>query len=222
MRHEKDRQAARAGLGQDVRADLAPECRVELAEGLVEQQRAGSGQQGPQQRHARHLATRQGRRIAVRETGHPGIRKRLAHRLAPVVALAVAVPRQTEQQVAADREMRKQDRVLEENAEAAVLRRPVVETVAAERQRPGRAESRAIEEAAREGEQRRLARSAGTHHGHDLSGIDRQGQILDQDRRGRTERQRDPVEPQAGRALRHQAIPRRRRNSTAGPRNASP
>ena len=61
---EEDREAAAGGGVEDEAPELAAEIEVELAERLVEQERARRGDEAAHERNARPLPSRKRRRIA--------------------------------------------------------------------------------------------------------------------------------------------------------------
>ena len=135
---------------------------VELAERLVEQQRPGLGQQRAHQRDPRALAAGQGGRVAPGEAGQIRLaQRRLDAR--PPLAPATHRRRQRERQVLADRQVGKQQIVLEQDADAPALGRQLVDRNAVEPDLARRLEHR-LERAAQVAEQARFAAAARAHH----------------------------------------------------------
>ena len=106
------------------------QCLVQLGEGFVEQNQLRFGQQGAQQADAGALSAGEGRHVAFALAFQPGPGQR---RLDAFVFLPAAqTGRQGERQVVEHIEVREQQVVLEQNADASVLDRHIVQDAAIE------------------------------------------------------------------------------------------
>ena len=99
----------------DLGAHLHPQRRVEIREGLVEQEHLGLGSDGAGQGHALLLATREGARRPAFEAGEPHHVEGFAHPTGPLLA---ADAWQAVGHVGADVEVGEQRPVLEDHADA--------------------------------------------------------------------------------------------------------
>ena len=118
MRGQKRRNAFGLQMREDERADLGAQRRVEFGKGLVQQQRPWPRQQCPHQRNTRPLAARKGGGITPGKARQPRTLQRLGDSRLP----RGAAPHRAGQaigQVFADRQMRKEQRILKEDTDTA-------------------------------------------------------------------------------------------------------
>ena len=128
-----------AGLQQPVLQQLVAQARpqvgIEAGEGFVEQQQVGSRGQRTGQGHALLLAARELVRQAAFEAGKAEARQQSGH---PGLALRPRPAREPEADVSGHREVGEEGEVLEDEAEAALLRRQAAGIGPAQPHLPGR------------------------------------------------------------------------------------
>ena len=150
---------------------------VERAERLVHQNQLRLEHQRARQRDALLLAARQLCRLAVGKGAHLHHVQRPAHLLVDL-ALRHLSNLQREGQVFGHRHMREQRIVLEHHADAALVRRDVVDRPAAELDLAMR---RGLE-TGQHHQAGRLARTGRPEHGDELAGLDIEVQVFDDER----------------------------------------
>ena len=106
-------------MGKHPRSQLGAQGRIELRKGLVQQQGFRFGQQGPHERHSGPLAPRQRRRVARPHAHQVGLLQGLMH---PRLSLGLGqAQRHRKQQIFSHAHVRKQQRILEHQADAALV-----------------------------------------------------------------------------------------------------
>src|SRR3954470_6634352 len=170
MSHEKNRETAFARMIEGEAAKILAQSSVQLAERLVEEKRSRGREQGPHQGDARLLPARKSCRVAAREAIETSIGQGLIDLSAASRAGRIG-DSQTKGQVLADREMRKQEIVLKQDADAPLLRPQLRDRFAPDQHRSLRREC-AIEKAADIAQKSRFPGAARAHDRHDLTGFD--------------------------------------------------
>ena len=188
--HQQHRQAAPRRLVEDEALEFAAQRKIELGEGLVEQQRLGRGDQRSHQRDASALSARQCCRVAIRKAREPRLGERRFDARAPSGPPA-HFRVEAERDVGADREMGKKQVVLEQHANSAPLGRQRGHVVTIDHH-PAASGKRRLEMAADIGEQRRLACTARPHDRRRAARLDAKGEIAHQ--RARAYRDGDDVD----------------------------
>jgi hypothetical protein len=216
MRHQKNRQSMCPGPVENEAAEAVAQPGIELPERFVEQQRLGLRQQHAQECHAGPLSTGKCCRITGFEAFEAGLRKGRGDALAPHAP--VEARGQPESQIAGNRQVRKQQIVLEQDADMAALGRQGPDLDAGQANPALPPEGR-VEGAAKIGEQARLAASGGTHQGGDLPRRDRE--VEGSEQQLAAEPEPDAGEDQAstvgaGHRPGHRPSPRRPPRTTAG------
>ncbi|OMQ40216.1 hypothetical protein BKP54_28950 [Ensifer sp. 1H6] len=171
MGHEDCRQACGPRLGKDQLARLLAQGHVEFGKRLVEQQQARLGEKHALERDTRLLPARKRLRVAVEEPAKPAFIERVFCHPTPDVSVLERLG-YGKDDVAADRKMREQQRILEENAGVALLRPQRDQIVLPEQNCTAGGKGR-VEKSADIGEQRRLAGARRTHDRQDVAGHDR-------------------------------------------------
>jgi len=166
-----------SSVAQDVAhltADTDPEFRIKVGERLVHEQDARLGRKGPSQGHSLLLPTGKILGHAIPETPETNEFERF---IDPPPGVSPSA--KTERNVTGNREMRKQRVVLEDHSYPTALGRVV--STGARDQVAVDLDAPAIDrlQAGNHAQCRRFAAPAGTEERHDLTGRDRQAQVLD-------------------------------------------
>ena len=199
--HQHHREPPRPGAVEDDLPDAIPQTRVEPRERLVEEQRPRLREQHPHQRDPHPLPAGQRGRIAVRESREVHLGE---GRLHPAAAFAPAARRgrEPEGEVAAHREMREQQLVLEQDAHPPRLRRETGDVASIETNPAPDLEDRRR----RAGDDRQEGGLAGPRRAHDGEHVARRDGAVEGDQAGLSQGDRQAVEAESRRVSHRAAL----------------